>query len=662
MVMMVIALMMVVLFAMAATSTMPMHMAGQHLSSLQARQIAESVLEEFRFRYVSGEQLAMELTGFCLQKPPQTKFDVSTFTGPAIWTGDGHGVPGAFATMITTTNGSPGGTLNGFVDVHWGKGSGDYYSTDNHTQTAATTDYLGQRIPPYSIDLIINVEVWGGVQHYEALLTQVWPYAVFSTSGMVLRGGTKICGEVATAAGCGPTSTPGKITLYCTPSPAPTWYKPICPQKCCWIPRILKGAAVIWPETELANLIKAGCCKTKLACKYVVSSYPCGCCPIGLCPVKPCGVELEPLSTDSRLVNSKGTLKVGFPTCGTSWKPPGATNVKWLRGRCNGCAYCVQLFDWEMRNCGYGFNCKVYYIKCGVSRTGGTWKTCGSIVNYEPTYPKCCNCPRARGNWCTCMAPMPCTLAKCCASTTAANCNQHPWSPKAKSSTKLPCCCRWFVKCYGCCVCPCNKCGKYYMWHYTGKHIKLKNTTWVVYGNMDLVSHNGVAVSTGCSCCCFPCVKGPTICGCNSTLYVRGSLRIMNAQIGSGPCGLVIIANDIDVEGGGCFHGTLVALRDLRIQPMVPSNKLKIKGAIIARGGAHLVGGTPPTSPGWAQWCQNCGGKLTFTGSKYTPSGRITNFKCQISLTSTCVRYDVPSVKALNALDSLYLTTWRQLP
>ena len=72
------------------------------------------------------------------------------------------------------------------ITMNFGPEQGDYYSTDN---LAGEEPRIGfhdtdgiPRVPPYGLDLVINVESPRRTHHYRAVLKRYWPFAVYSNN------------------------------------------------------------------------------------------------------------------------------------------------------------------------------------------------------------------------------------------------------------------------------------------------------------------------------------------------------------------------------------------------------------------------------------------------------------------------------------------------
>ncbi|MGV8124352.1 MAG: hypothetical protein AB2L14_31785 [Candidatus Xenobiia bacterium LiM19] len=65
-----------------------------------------------------------------------------------------------------------------------------YYSTDNLASENSAVGWKDKgrntnSVPPFSIDLIINVKIGGSERHFEAVINRLWPYAAFCENGPI---------------------------------------------------------------------------------------------------------------------------------------------------------------------------------------------------------------------------------------------------------------------------------------------------------------------------------------------------------------------------------------------------------------------------------------------------------------------------------------------
>jgi len=74
-----------------------------------------------------------------------------------------------------------------------------YYSTDNSLSETAVPAWRDRgskttSLPPFTIDLVINVKTGGSVRHFEAVISRRWEYAAFCARGPIVVTGTGVRG------------------------------------------------------------------------------------------------------------------------------------------------------------------------------------------------------------------------------------------------------------------------------------------------------------------------------------------------------------------------------------------------------------------------------------------------------------------------------------
>ena len=112
--------------------------------------------------------------------------------------------------------------------------------------------------------------------------------------------------------------------------------------------------------------------------------------------------------------------------------------------------------------------------------------------------------------------------------------------------------------------------------------MQLQNATLLVRGDLDLGATS---------------FEGPnpedriTVSGAGATIMVTGKLILGNATINAQDQGLVIYADDIVLKGGGTFHGLMIARNSISILSQ-DDNPLEVQGALLCqgRGGITLRG------------------------------------------------------------------------
>ncbi|MHB2018746.1 MAG: hypothetical protein ACYCW6_17495 [Candidatus Xenobia bacterium] len=72
------------------------------------------------------------------------------------------------------------------------------YSTDNSQSPLAASGFLGaDKVPPFSVDLIVTTVIGDYTRHYEAIVSETWPYAAYSSTGpMAVTNGCQVQGNV----------------------------------------------------------------------------------------------------------------------------------------------------------------------------------------------------------------------------------------------------------------------------------------------------------------------------------------------------------------------------------------------------------------------------------------------------------------------------------
>jgi hypothetical protein len=107
--------------------------------------------------------------------------------------------------------------------------------------------------------------------------------------------------------------------------------------------------------------------------------------------------------------------------------------------------------------------------------------------------------------------------------------------------------------------------------------MRLQDTVLHVKGDLDLSATELEAVPEA-----DPNAKGLEIVGAGATLIVDGQLILGNAHINAQDQGFVLYARDIVLKGGGTFFGLMIAENSITI--LSQDNDLEIKGALMCAG------------------------------------------------------------------------------
>lgn len=163
MVLMLITFFLVIGFGIGALATMNLNLAGRSVTTVKANQLAEAAAAEF----INHVQVKAEAINRNVQMnklaPPSLELDKdydgkkNIFNPPPKYIGDRCS-----------------------VDIHFVKLNAQdmFYSTDN-IEGPVPVNGARESVPPFSIDLIVNVTVGSSVRHYQVTISRKWDYVVY---------------------------------------------------------------------------------------------------------------------------------------------------------------------------------------------------------------------------------------------------------------------------------------------------------------------------------------------------------------------------------------------------------------------------------------------------------------------------------------------------
>jgi hypothetical protein len=204
-ILMLVAFFLVIGFGIGALATMNLNLSGRSVNSVKANQLAEAVVSEvMHYAQVQAGK-------------SNTSISLSQMAAPSLYLDTRFdGVRNVFEPMPSYLGD------NCSADVHFGsKGGGDrYFSTDNINVETPNPGARGI-VPPFTIDLIVNVTIGSFQKHYQVFITRRWDYVLycqdapvhllscydFTTNPPAFKKGTEINGTFYSRFKADPTKT-----------------------------------------------------------------------------------------------------------------------------------------------------------------------------------------------------------------------------------------------------------------------------------------------------------------------------------------------------------------------------------------------------------------------------------------------------------------------
>jgi hypothetical protein len=162
-ILMLVTFFLVIGFGIGALATMNLNLSGRSVNAVKANQLAEAVVSEvMHYAQVEAEKYNHSISLNQLSAPSlylDTRYD-------------------GFRNVFEPPPAYLGGDCS--ADVHFtSKGNGDaYYSTDNINFEDPVKGARGI-VPPFTIDLIINVSIGNFTKHYQVFITRRWDYVLY---------------------------------------------------------------------------------------------------------------------------------------------------------------------------------------------------------------------------------------------------------------------------------------------------------------------------------------------------------------------------------------------------------------------------------------------------------------------------------------------------
>jgi hypothetical protein len=161
-VLLVVSIMLIIGFSIGALGTFNLNIAGRSVNVIKANQLAEAAVS--RFIYDLDEKASV-----MNQSVP-----LANLTCPVLKLYEYYdGTRSIFDSV-------PGSRLgdNCSCDINFVR-KGEYYSTDNSNNNVAAEGAKGQ-IPPFTIDLIMTVNIGSFTKHYQVWIKREWDYVIYS--------------------------------------------------------------------------------------------------------------------------------------------------------------------------------------------------------------------------------------------------------------------------------------------------------------------------------------------------------------------------------------------------------------------------------------------------------------------------------------------------
>lgn len=182
-VLLVLTLLTVVGFALGDLCVVHLNLSHRFLSTSRARLLAQAAVQQFLLTFERASMRQRE-SGLNLDRQESADLGLTQLYA----TGDG--LPNA---PFVEAGSHVGVTFDATADWH---------STDNALSEYPRAGWLDRgtarkTVPPFSVELLVNVTMDGSVHHYRAIITRRWPFAVFTPRGsIVLCGSPTSSGEV----------------------------------------------------------------------------------------------------------------------------------------------------------------------------------------------------------------------------------------------------------------------------------------------------------------------------------------------------------------------------------------------------------------------------------------------------------------------------------
>lgn len=166
MVLMLITFFLVIGFSIGALSTMNLNLSGRSVCVVKSDMIAKGAIDQFLKHVEEKAQETMVGTLDHMTLPP---LELDTYY---------NGIRNIFEPLPDYIG------PRCSADVHFVRlGPSDrYYSSDNSNNYACLDGAQG-RVPPFTIDLIVNVKIGDFMKHYQVWIVRKWDYAIYSERG-----------------------------------------------------------------------------------------------------------------------------------------------------------------------------------------------------------------------------------------------------------------------------------------------------------------------------------------------------------------------------------------------------------------------------------------------------------------------------------------------
>jgi hypothetical protein len=195
-VLLVVSIMLIIGFSIGALGTINLNIAGRSVNVIKANQLAEAAVSRFIY----------DLDEKALVTNQSVRLD--NLTCPVLKLDEYYdGNRNIFGSVPRSKLGE-----NCSCDIHFVK-TGGYYSTDNSYNNVAADGAWGQ-IPPFTIDLIMTVNIGNFTKHYQVWIKREWDYVIYSEKAPVhLVSAVNYNPTANTLMECNPCSVKGNI--YC---------------------------------------------------------------------------------------------------------------------------------------------------------------------------------------------------------------------------------------------------------------------------------------------------------------------------------------------------------------------------------------------------------------------------------------------------------------